>query len=261
MSVEILAVGNELLDGVTQDSNTHWLCREITGIGGWVRHAAMVRDDPEAIVAEVRASRQRGTALLLITGGLGPTADDLTLAAVASAVEVPLVEHPLAREMVARKYEALHQRGAVAFPELTPERLKMALLPEGAAPVENPVGAAPGVLLTLGGMTLVCLPGVPAELKGIFSGSLRPTLLSVLGAGILVEREVLVRLGDESAMASALQQVAAHYPSVYVKSHARCFDGIEGIRVTLSARGSDRAALERTVEAAAAEIRRRLPTA
>lgn len=258
-TVEIVAVGNELLDGVTQDTNTHWLCQQITHMGSRVERAVIVRDDREAIASAVRSACGRHPALLLVTGGLGPTADDVTLAAVAEGVGVPLVEHPVARAMVARVYADLHRRGAVAFAELTPERLKMAQLPQGAEPIPNPVGAAPAVVLRFQETTIVCLPGVPAELKGIFCGALQPLLSDVLGSGVTLEREVIVSLSDESAMAPALQEIAARHPQVYIKSHARRFEGGIGIRVTLSARGADAGATARLLEAAVADLRSRLP--
>ncbi|MBI3947973.1 MAG: competence/damage-inducible protein A [Armatimonadetes bacterium] len=258
-TVEILAVGNELLDGVTRDTNTHWLCQQITRLGSRVERAALVRDNPVAIAGEVAGACLRHVALLLVTGGLGPTADDLTLAAVAQAAGVPLVENPMARRMVADVYADLHRRGAVAFPELTPERLKMARLPGCATPIANPVGAAPAVVLHLRGTTIVCLPGVPSELKGIFTGPLQPVLAEALGAGVALEREVVVALNDESAMAPALREVASRHPEVYVKSHAHRFEGDEGIRVTFSARGARPDAVSRLLDAAVADLRARLP--
>ncbi|NLC59456.1 MAG: competence/damage-inducible protein A [Armatimonadetes bacterium] len=259
--VEIAAVGNELLEGVTQDTNTHWLCRSVTALGSTVRRAVIVRDDRAAIAAEVQGAQARHTDLLLVTGGLGPTADDLTLEGVAQAAGAPLAEHPQARAMVARRYEELHRSGAVSAPDLTPERLKMACLPQGAEPIENPVGAAPAVLLALEGTCVVCLPGVPRELQAIFAGPLQPVLARFLGAGLTLEREVMVRLGDESAMAAALSAVAALHPGIYIKSHARDFQRGQGIRVTLSARGTDRATLEHALDAAISSLRQRLPLA
>lgn len=260
-AVEIIAVGNELLEGVTQDTNTHWLCRQVTARGSRVVRAVTVRDDPAAIAAEVRGAVGRGTHFLIVGGGLGPTADDRTLEGVAQAAGVPLEEHPKALEMVAQRYRDLHRAGAVASPDLTPERRKMALLPRGAEPVENPVGAAPGVLLTLGSMSVVCLPGVPKEMQAIFCGPLEPVLSSVLGPGLTLERELLVDIGDESAVAAALREVAEQHPVVYVKSHARDFRRGEQIRVTLSAAGTDRGAVERALDAAVEAVRRRLPLA
>jgi len=260
VAVEILAVGNELLDGITQDTNTHWLCRQITALGAAVRRAVVVRDDTQAIAEEVRGARDRGTALLLVMGGLGPTADDLPLQGVAMAAGQPLEEHPDARAMVAARYEALYRDGAVATAEVTPDRLKMALIPRGAEPVHNPVGAAPGVLLHLGETTVVCLPGVPRELKAIFEGPLRPTLLSILGAGVAREREVLVASNDESALAPLIREVVALFPDLYIKSHARDFESGHGIRVTLSGRGTDLVRLDQRLDEAVRALRDRLPT-
>ena len=147
--VEIVAVGNELLLGDVLDTNSQWLCRRFTGLGARVQRVTMVGDDEAIIAGVVRGALERGARLVVTTGGLGPTEDDLTLRAVAAALGRPLVEHPGAREMVARTYAELARRGHVASAEMTPARLKMARLPEGAEPLANGVGAAPGALVRL----------------------------------------------------------------------------------------------------------------
>jgi nicotinamide-nucleotide amidase len=93
---EIIAIGNELLLGDVLDTNTNWLCRRITGVGGQVTRVAMIRDDIEAISTEIQAVLDRKPELILTTGGLGPTGDDITLLAVASATGRP-VEEPCGR--------------------------------------------------------------------------------------------------------------------------------------------------------------------
>jgi nicotinamide-nucleotide amidase len=144
---EIIAIGNELLQGDVLDTNTHWLIQQVTELGGRVTRAVMVRDEPDAIAHELHGARERGTALILTGGGLGPTDDDLTLGAVAKATACPLQLDPLALEMVRCTYEDLVDRGVFADAAMTPAREKMACLPRGATPLDNPVGAAPGVLL------------------------------------------------------------------------------------------------------------------
>ena len=89
-TVDIVAVGNELLLGDVLDTNTHWLCKRITGLGGRVRRAVMIEDDVEVIAAEIRGALARGADVVFTTGGLGPTADDMTLTAVAQALDAPL---------------------------------------------------------------------------------------------------------------------------------------------------------------------------
>ena len=160
VNVEIIVIGNELLLGLVQDTNSNYLCRVLRGMGGRVRHAAVVRDEADAIADEVRASLARHTDLLFTCGGLGPTDDDLTLAAIARALDRPLEINAAARAFVERRYTELAAQGYVASAALTEARLKMARLPAGAHIIDNPVGAAPAVVIATDAARVVALPGV-----------------------------------------------------------------------------------------------------
>jgi len=254
-TVEIVAIGNELLIGDVLDTNTNWLCRRITGLGGRVARAVMVGDDLEAIGREIQGALARGAEVILTTGGLGPTADDMTLAAVARATDCPLELNDEALEMVRRRYQELADQGFVADEALTEARRKMAVLPRGARPVFNPVGAAPAVVLEVGDSILIALPGVPAELKGIFEGPLGPTLEALFGEGVFVERVAIVDCQDESALAPILRQVAEAHPAVYIKSRAKRFGPEVKLRVTLSLAGRHRAEVERAIHQALDDLR------
>ena len=256
--VEIVAVGNELLLGDVLDTNTHWLCKRITGLGGRVRRAVLVEDDVEAIAAEIRGALARGADAVFTTGGLGPTADDVTLAGVARAAGVPLEESEEALALVRAKYKELAERGYVSDGALTEARRKMACLPKGSLPLANPVGGAPGVVVKIGGATVISLPGVPKELKGIFQTSLQPILAELFGAGTFVEKTVIVDHGDESTLAPILERVADDNPSVYIKSLAKRFGPRRRLRVIFSMAGSDRAEVEAALDRALAEFKRAL---
>ena len=253
-TTEILAIGNELLIGDVQDSNTAWLCRRITGLGGHVARATLIRDEPAVIGEALHAALGRGAAVLFTSGGLGPTHDDLTLAALAGALSRPLAESPAALEMVQATYTRLLRAGYVAHDRMTGERRKMALLPAGAEPVFNPVGAAPGVILRQGAATIVCLPGVPAELKGIFEESLGPLLKALYGEGYYNELVIQTDCGDESLLAPVVNRLAARYPQVYVKSRAKAYGPQVRLKITLGARGAGRAAVEALLQEAAGEL-------
>ncbi len=259
--VEIIAIGNELLIGEVLDTNTHWLCRQITGLGGFVSRALMVRDDPAEIGAALLGALERNARLMLTTGGLGPTEDDLTLAAVAEALGRPLREHPEALEMVRRRYRELYEAGYVQTPEVTPARRKMAWLPEGATPLANPVGTAPAVLLEHGDSYVVCLPGVPAEMKGIFESSLVPFLRQLFGRACYRVKTLVVECGDESAIARNIGEVARAHPQVYVKSRARAFGDRVRLKITVAASGEAPEEVERNIEEAVAHLKRLLPYA
>lgn len=248
--VELLAVGNELLIGDVLDTNSHWLCRQLTHRGGAVRRIATVGDRPEDIARELRSSIERRADLVFVTGGLGPTEDDRTLGSVASAFGRALERNETALQAVRDRYEAFSRQGFVADAGLTKEREKMALLPEGAVPLNNPVGAAPGVLLEIGQTTIVCLPGVPGELRSIFETSLEPVLRNLLGSGGFVERVARVDCGDESRLAPLLAAAARSHPGTYIKSRPERFGKDLRILLTLSASGASKAeASERAANA------------
>jgi molybdenum cofactor synthesis domain-containing protein len=257
--VELLAVGRELLTGRTVDTNSAWIAARLTDAGALVARIAVVDDEPAAVAREIGAARERA-ALVVTTGGLGPTFDDRTLAGVAAALGRRLVEHPGALAFVARRYAELAASAAVADATLTPPRRKMATLPEGAEPVDNPVGTAPGVLVVDGGFALLALPGVPAEMRAVFEAAL-PRVRERLGAaGHLAEREVATGSGDESVIAVAVARVMDDEPGVYLKSLATAFAPDCDLRVRITARAATaveaEARVRRAAERLAAELRR-----
>jgi nicotinamide-nucleotide amidase len=195
-------------------------------------------------VRESRAAAERGTDLILTVGGLGPTDDDLTLGAVALATGCPLHTDPLALEMVRRTYQDLAARGLFADAAMTPAREKMACLPQEATPLDNPVGAAPGVLLPWGSSTVVCLPGVPGELGAIWDSSLSPVLQALFGDSTTLERAIVVNCGDESLLAPILSAVTARHPAVYIKSRAKGLGVGLTFQITLSMSGDSRSAID-----------------
>jgi nicotinamide-nucleotide amidase len=242
-AAEIVAAGNEVLLGDVQDSNSYFLCRHVTALGGRTSRIVMVHDDVEAIAAELRGALAREPVLVFTVGGLGPTNDDTTLAGVAAATGRPLELHPEAERMVSEKYAEFAARGFVPFAEMNASRRKMALLPRGSEPVVNPVGGAPGVLLRVGGTAIVSLPGVPEELVAIVEESLDELFAELFGRAHYDERALIVDLQDESAIADVLEAVDIANPEVYVKSRARVMGPHRKIRITLSARGDDHAAV------------------
>lgn len=249
-SVELFAIGNELLVGQVLDTNTHWLIKSITGLGAHVRRATMIRDEYEEIGAELQRAVTRRPRLILTTGGLGPTDDDLTLRAIAASFGRPLREDPQAYDWVAQRYAYIATQRPGFDPTMTPSRAKMALFPEGSMPLFNPSGAAPAMALDVAdGVTLVSLPGVPSEMKDIFTQSLQPVLAQTIGAGGYVERSLVLQQGDESRLAPALIEVQSANPAVYVKSRGQRFEDGHFLTVVLSHGGSDLEEVRATVRA------------
>jgi molybdenum cofactor synthesis domain-containing protein len=221
-TAEIISVGNELLIGHTLDTNSHWIAKRFTKFGWTLQRITVLRDSLAAIQDGVTGALRRKPDLLITLGGLGPTHDDMTLKGVALALNKLLVLNPEALAMVKARYSAME-----ASTGLTRFRMKMATLPEGAQPLLNPLGTAPGVMINVGTTRLVSLPGVPSEMKAIFNGSVTSMLRE---SKAKAPKEVSIGLVGiiESALAPALDRTHKAFPGLYFKSHPRGREG--GIR-------------------------------
>lgn len=258
INVEIVTVGNEVLLGLVQDTNSNYLCRVVRGMGGRVRHIAIVRDEIDCIVDEIKASLARRADLVFTCGGLGPTADDLTLVGVAEAAGVALELNPSAKDFVEKRYAELSRLGHVSSAAMTEARLKMARLPAGARMIENPVGAAPAMEIESGGTRIVALPGVPAELKAIVEGPLQTLLAEMFGRGSYRERELAVECNDESQLAPALRRTAELHPEVYIKSLASRFGHDVVFRILISASAASEQEADLMIDRASEDLIREL---
>jgi nicotinamide-nucleotide amidase len=184
----LLAVGNELLSGRTRDVNLHFLGGVLNRWGLPLTEARVVRDDLDEIASAVRELLLPGT-LLVTTGGLGPTSDDITLDGIARALGLPMRECPVAAGFITGRYHGLGEK--------VPERaLKQAVLPEGSVPVKNPAGVAPGVVLPSRGGVVVSLPGVPHEASELFQLCLSAAGIGEEGARGFHVRTWGIREGD-----------------------------------------------------------------
>ena len=221
-TAEIISIGNELLIGHTLDTNSHWIAKRFTRFGWTLQRITVLRDSLAAIKDGVTGALRRKPDLLITLGGLGPTHDDMTLKGVALALDKRLALNPEAFAMVKARYDALE-----ASTGLTRFRRKMATLPDGAVPLPNPIGTAPGVTIKVGPTRLVSLPGVPSEMKAIFTGSVIPILRA---SKTEAPEEVSIGLVGivESALAPALDRTRKAFPGLYFKSHPRGREG--GIR-------------------------------
>lgn len=170
MQVSIISIGDELTLGQTIDTNSAWIASMLIRHGISVARHLTLSDDHARIV---RAVRQEAIDCdwVLITGGLGPTDDDLTREALAEACGAPLVPDPRALESLERFFARRNRP--------MPERnRKQALIPQGHEMLENPNGTAPGLLVTVGACSVAAMPGVPAEMKPMFTNLLLPRIMS-----------------------------------------------------------------------------------
>jgi len=259
----LVAIGDELLNGDVRDVNIYRLSQGLTRLGIRVTEARLIRDEHSEIYTAVRDFLLRVPDVLVISGGLGPTEDDRTLAAVADAMRVSLVEHAEARRLVEAQYARLLDGGHVSMRGPERVRRKMARLPEGATPLPNSRGTAPGVALVHGATWIYCLPGVPAELDAIFTEKLLPDLRAHLDLGAWIEVELVVACQDEAAVAAPLREVAPRHPDVYLKSLARSFPEAQDgeLRILAAAHAPDEAMARSRAEDALRDLRQQLEAA
>ena len=218
-SVEIICIGTELLIGKTLNTNGHWLAKRITSLGLKVRRITNVHDTIDEVSKVIQETLQQKPLFVITCGGLGPTFDDKTLEGVAEALGCKIEVNKDALKMIEEKYQRYMERGLVEKLELTPPRVKMAKLPEGAKPLFNPVGTAPGVLIKHEGATVIALPGVPSEMMTIFEDSVVPLLKAAAGDKIFFETSLDLRGIMESDIAPLIDMVMHDNPYIYVKSH------------------------------------------
>ena len=172
MSAEIICVGTELLLGDILNSNSQYLAQQLAQLGIPHYYQTVVGDNPERLkqVIEIAISRAQ---ILIFTGGLGPTPDDLTWETIADFFGVPLIERPEIIEDITQKFA---QRGRV----MSPSNRKQALIPQGADILPNPTGTAPGIIWQpRPEITIFTFPGVPSEMHRMWTDSPIPQNLKL----------------------------------------------------------------------------------
>jgi nicotinamide-nucleotide amidase len=253
-SVEIICVGNELLIGKTLNTNAQWLTKRITTLGLTTRRVTVVGDDIDEISGVIQEAVQRSPSFLLTTGGLGPTFDDKTLEGLAKALGRRIEVNEEALKMVKEKYLSYVQEGRMEVAELTPHRVKMAKLPEGATPLCNPVGTAPAVSIEYENVTIIALPGVPSEMKSIFDESVASVLKKAAHNVTFFETSIEATKVIESEMAPLIEKVMHSNPHVYIKSHPKGAERVPRIEFHLSTTAKDSSTARKHVSKALIQL-------
>jgi len=233
MRAEIIAVGTELLLGEVLNTNARYLSSQFARLGIDVYHHVTVGDNFNRLVEALRVARGRSD-LVVVTGGLGPTADDITREAVAEAWGCPLVTDETLLEAI-RTYFCNRQV------EMTKNNQSQAQLPEGAIPLANARGTAPGFYLADTQARVACLPGPPGECRWMFSEVLVPLIgeEGLLPASRLYSRDILTAGIGESTVASRLADIIAAQTDPTIATYSG--SGTVRIRLTTRAEGPEKA--------------------
>lgn len=247
----IVAIGDELVGGFTLDTNSHWMAERLRLLGFPVKHVTQIRDRPAEIVEQIhRELDDRDVSDVFVTGGLGPTPDDRTFAALADALGKDLLIWEETRAKIERRVQRMHSMGLLESPEVTEGNLRMARIPAAPAHVfKNRRGMAPGALYRVKGKRLFVLPGVPMEMKGIFTEEIEPEFLA--GGSAATVRELRFTFAVEARFYPLMRELEQTYPDVSVGS----YPNFETKELVIRVLGAD----EKRVDQALEEIRRRAP--
>jgi nicotinamide-nucleotide amidase len=242
--VEIVATGEEIRCGALIDSNSAWLAERLERLGLRVERITAVGDHEQAL-AELLEEISGRSRVALITGGLGPTPDDLSGQAAARAAGRPLVLDERGLAQVERFFAA---RGR----PMPDSNRKQAMLPEGAELIENPLGTAPGFSLSLSGCRCYFLPGVPSEMKAMFTSSVAPDMAERLGSSCRPRQVVTLRTFGltESGAAERLQGFETSFPGIELGYRA----SFPEIRISLSCADSEAKAGQSSLDKASAWV-------
>lgn len=217
MKAEIIAIGSELLLGVTIDTNSAYIARQLTTLGVNLIRKSVVDDHQQRITAVIDEAMSRSD-LVICTGGLGPTADDVTRQAAAQALGRPLEFRQELLDQVAARFAAMNR-------SMSESNHQQAYVPQGARAIENVYGTAPAFIVEDARGTLIVLPGVPRELKGIFEEVIIPYLRDERGLqGVIVIRTLHVTGLGESVIGERIADLMVlDNPTVGTSArHGRC---------------------------------------
>lgn len=192
MVVELLSVGTEILLGNIVNTNAAYLAEQCAALGLSLYYQGVVGDNESRLEAAVRLGFERSD-ILILTGGLGPTKDDLTKETVARVFGKKLYEHAETKERIQRYFED------IGHTDITQNNWKQAMVPENALVINNHNGTAPGIILSENGKTAILLPGPPNELKPMFERDIYPYLNKVEPEGIYSKMIKICSIGESRA--------------------------------------------------------------
>ena len=239
-AAEILAVGSELLTPFRIDTNSLYLTGQLNELGIDVRNKGVVGDAPADIRARVLAALERAD-IVITSGGLGPTADDLTRETVAGALGLTLAEDATVLAAIRKRFE----RRGLQMPD---GNRRQAAVPAGASVLPNPNGTAPGLWIESGGKIVVLLPGPPRELQHIFETDVKPRIAARSSGARVLRRVVKITGRAESIVDDVAQPIYGPLAAAAIPIETSILASPGQIELHLSARGEDIAAMERALQ-------------
>lgn len=236
MQAEIITIGDEILIGQILDSNSKWIAEQLNKIGISVYQITSIQDNKKHILKAIEEA-QGNCDIVIVTGGLGPTKDDITKFTLAEYFNDELVFN----EGIANHIEALFAKMNYPFTEVNRNQ---ALVPSKCTPLKNELGTAPGMWFEDNKKVVVSLPGVPYEMKGLIENSVLPKLTTTFQLPFIVHKTILTYGMGESMVAEKIEDWESNLPNFISLAYLPSFGRV---RLRLTAKGTDKKLLEDTV--------------
>jgi nicotinamide-nucleotide amidase len=246
----VLAVGSEMLTPTRTDTNSLYITEVLNGLGIDLAYKAVVGDDRGEIGAAIAQALDRHR-ILILTGGLGPTDDDLTREVVAAHLQLPLDENSAIVEAIRARFAA---RG-IAMPEVN---RRQAMVPRGATVIENPRGSAPGLLIERDDRIVALLPGPPREMRPMMSGPIAERLARVAGGRRLLRRALRIAGRSESRVDEQVSAIYRPWQAAQPRIDTTILASPGFIELHLSAQVTDMVAGKDALDRAVAALEREL---
>jgi nicotinamide-nucleotide amidase len=245
---EIVAIGTELLLGQIANTNARWISESLAAVGVDVLHHQAVGDNLDRIAEAMRLASVRAD-VVIVTGGLGPTQDDITRDALGLLLGARMVRHPELEEMLREKFRSFGRR------EMPESNLRQADVPEGTRYIRQERGTAPGLAAELpGGAMLYAVPGVPEEMVEMMEGTILPELASASGSGVVRSRILRCAGIGESALAERVDDLFSGSANPTIAFLASSGE----VKVRITAKAATAGEADELIEPVAEEVRRRL---
>ncbi len=248
MQAILLTIGDEILIGQIIDTNSAWMATQLNLQGIKVREIVSLSDDHEAITTGVKNALDRAD-LVLITGGLGPTKDDITKKTLAEFFGVELVFHDPTWERILSFFEKFGR-------STTPAHKEQCFMPANAEILTNKMGTAPGMWMEKNGKVVVSMPGVPYEMKYLMTNEVLPKVKAFFPSKPIAHRTILTVGEGESRIAAMIEDFESQLPENLKLAY---LPGLGIVRLRLSATGDNADELDRLLDAKVAELKELLP--
>ncbi|MEN8250737.1 MAG: competence/damage-inducible protein A [Bacteroidota bacterium] len=243
VKVALLAIGDEILYGQTLDTNSHWMADQLDSYGFKLVHKATVGDNEPDILKGLKDGEDRAD-IILITGGLGPTADDLTKPCLAKYFDVPLESNPGALAELKALFKSINK-------ELTQNNIIQTNLPANSDYISNSIGTAPGMWIEDNGRVFVSMPGVPGEMKAMMTNQVIPKLRDKYHLPIVVHRIIKTIGIGESWLANKIAPWEQNLPNNIGLAY---LPTLGQVKLRLTSTGKDKAQLNKMMDEQVAEL-------